>query len=105
MNKHVDLIYHWWADVDWRSWVAHFIVTTATAAVFMLIFWLFDARPLGWVVGATIGMLFYLFKEIGDFLKYWAAGTWAEHSDDGAGDFLASFAAWLHSMVMYLLMG
>ena len=99
-------LYHFWADVNWRSWFAHFFVTTLAAFAFMGLFlWLFEVPGLGWLVGATLGLGFYTRKEILDFLKYWKDGTWPEHSDDGVGDWLPSFAAWLHSMVMYVLMG
>ena len=92
-----------WATVDWRSWIAHGLITLSVAVV--MGFTLKGPTHL-WFLALLFGMMcFYLHREVfKDRAKYIKAGTWADHKADGVGDAIAPVSLFVGALLMWLLM-
>ena len=100
--KFLKIIYNWWAQPAYRSWIAHTLVSLGFALIWS-IFGSFHN-------GATVAACFYFAKEAGDIIRHAWDGDLMEddpsgvpYFQDGVGDLVGPVALALGAWNSYLL--
>ena len=77
------------------TWIAHWLVSLVIALVGGFFF-----GKIGFLIGTTLAMGFYVHREYRDMRKYQRQGKWDDHNlSDGVGDLIGPAALWIGAIL------